>query len=227
MADAGMDYINRWVAVLPASQEVGPSSNFVKHLYGCFSMRWPRFLFPVLALFGCSPNFVDTTTPGGVPNLVEFAPKMWRMGQPPDAAAWKELAGRIAPNGEKVVVVKLNDDNEGSDDPATALGWTVLKFAMPPEDDKPWTIVVKPDVNLVTGAVAAILQAHMQGFVVVWHCSHGRDRTGLVSALVGKAMFGWTKDQMSANMTEHGFRWIDVDLSEYFLLDATKAPAQK
>ena len=39
---------------------------------------------------------------------------MWRMGQPPDEAAWTELALRISPNGEKVVVVKLNDEAEGS-----------------------------------------------------------------------------------------------------------------
>lgn len=188
-------------------------------------MRWPKFLLPLLALFGCSPSFVETTVPAGVPNLVQFAPGMWRMGQPPDVAAWKALAAVIAPNGEKVVVVKLNDDNEGSDDPATALGWTVIKDAMPPEDDKPWTIVIKPSVEQVTGAVAAILLAHSQGFVVVWHCSHGRDRTGLISALVGKAMFGWTKDQMAADMTKHGFRWIDVDLTEYFVLDAAKPPA--
>jgi hypothetical protein len=187
-------------------------------------MRWPKFLLPVLALLGCSPNFVDTTTPAGVPNLVQFAPKMWRMGQPPDVAGWRELADHIAPNGEPVVVIKLNDDVEGSDDPATSLGWTVRKFTMPPEDDQPWTILVKPDVNLVRGAVAAILLAHMQGFVVVWHCSHGRDRTGLVSALIGKAMYGWSKDQMAADMTQHGFRWIDVDLSAYFLEDAVPMP---
>ena len=54
------------------------------------------------------------------------------------AFAERKLAARIAPNGEKVVIVKLNDDVEGSDDPAVALGWTVLKFTMPPEDDKPW-----------------------------------------------------------------------------------------
>jgi protein-tyrosine phosphatase len=95
---------------------------------------------------------------------------------------------------------------------------------MPPEDDQPWTILVKPDVNLVRGAVASILLAHMQGFVVVWHCSHGRDRTGLVSALIGKAMYGWSKDQMAADMTQHGFRWIDVDLSAYFLEDAVPMP---
>ncbi len=180
-------------------------------------MRWPRFLLPVLALIGCSPQFVDTTTQAGVPNLVEFAPNMWRMGQPPNEAAWKELAGRIAPNGERVVIVKLNDEVEGTDDPAEAQGWTVVRDAMPPEDDKPWTIVVKRSVEQITTGVQAILDAHAKGLVVAWHCSHGRDRTGLVSALVGQKMFGWTKEQMEHDMTKHGFRWIDVDLTAYFI----------
>jgi hypothetical protein len=180
-------------------------------------MRVPSFLSFLLALVGCAPKFVDTTTPGGVPNLVQYAPKMWRMGQPPNEAAWKELATHIAPNGEKVVVVKLNDEVEGSDDPAEKLlGWTVVRIPIPPEDDKPWTIVLKPSVEDVHRAVQAILDAHANGFVVAWHCSHGRDRTGLVSALVGQKMFSWTRPQMEADMTNHGFRWVDVDLTAYF-----------
>jgi hypothetical protein len=180
-------------------------------------MRWPRFLFPLLALLGCNPQFVDTTTPAGVPNLEQFAPGMWRMGQPPDAAAWKELASRIAPNGEQVVIVKLNDDKEGSDDPAVALGWTVVKIPMPPEDDKPWTVFEKPSVKDVSSAVETIEAAHKQGKVVAWHCTHGRDRTSLVSAALGNSMFDWTEDEMESDMTKHGFRWVLPDLTLYFV----------
>lgn len=186
-------------------------------------MKLPKFLLTVLALFGCGLGFKETTTPAGVPNLEQVSPGMWRMGQPPDAAAWKELAGLIAPNGEKVVVVKLNDDNEGSDDLATALGWTVIKDAMPPEDDKPWTIVIKPTVDQVMGAVDDILKAHGQGSIVVWHCTHGRDRTSLVSAIRGQKMFGWTRQQMEKDMTAHGFRWVDVDLTAFFFEDVPGA----
>jgi protein-tyrosine phosphatase len=180
-------------------------------------MRLPKFVLAFLALIGCAGSFHDTTTPAGVPNLVQFAPGMWRMGQPPDEAAWKGLASAIAPNGEHVVIVKLNDDKEGSDAPATAMGWDVVNEAMPPEDDKPWTVVVKPSPDQVNGAVQAILDAHSKGYVVAWHCSHGRDRTGLVSALVGRKMFGWTKDQAWDDMIKHGFRWELPDLSAYFI----------
>lgn len=182
-------------------------------------MRLPKFLLVLLALVGCTPKFVDTTTPAGVPNLVEFAPKMWRMGQPPDDAAWKELAGRIAPNGEQVVIVKLNDEAEGTDDPAEALGWTVVRIPLPPEDDKPWSVLLKPEPQDVQRAVQTIFDAHQQGKVVAWHCSHGRDRTGLVSGLEGRKMFGWSKDQAWKDMLAHGFRWELPDLAAYWLED--------
>jgi hypothetical protein len=183
-------------------------------------VKLSKFLLPILALFGCGIGFHETTTPAGIPNLVNFAPRMWRMGQPPNAAAWKELAGRIAPNGEKVVIVKLNDGIEGSDEPALDLGWVLFNFPMPPEDDKPWTLAVKPSVEQVTGAVQAIYDAYQRGYVVAWHCSHGRDRTSLISALEGKKIFGWSRSQMEKDMTDHGFRWVDVDLTAYFLEDA-------
>jgi len=183
-------------------------------------MKLPRFVLSVLALFGCGFGFHETVTPAGTPNLVSFAPRMWRMGQPPNEAAWKELAARIAPSGERVVIVKLNDDEEGSDDPATTLGWKVLKFPMPPEDDKPWSVLIKPSVEQVMGAVQVIHYAWTQGYVVAFHCSHGRDRTGLVSALEGRKMFGWSRSQMEKDMTDHGFRWVDVDLTAYFFEDA-------
>jgi protein-tyrosine phosphatase len=176
------------------------------------------FLFILFALLpSCTSKFVDTTTPGGVPNLVQFAPNMWRMGQPPDAAAWKELASRIAPNSQQVVIVKLDDEVEGSDDPAEAMGWQVVRIPMPPEDDKVWTVLVKPNPTDVQRAVDTIVAAHAAGKVVAWHCVHGRDRTGLISALVGMKLFGWTKDQAWSDMLAHGFRWELPDLDAYWL----------
>lgn len=173
----------------------------------------------LLGLLGCTPQFVDTTTPGGVPNLVEFAPRMWRMGQPPTVAAWRELAARIAPHGESVVVVKLDDEVEGDDRPAEALGWTVVRVPMPPEDDKIWTVFEKPDPKMVGVAVATVLNAHTAGKVVVHHCVHGRDRTSLIAAIVGMKLFGWTKDQAWQDMLAHGFRWELPDLDAYWLED--------
>jgi hypothetical protein len=159
-------------------------------------------------------GFVDTVT-AGVPNLVQFAPGMWRMGQPPDEAAWKALALAIgAPS--RVIVVKLNDAAEGSDAPAGALGWTVLPYPLYPEDDKPWTVLEAPSKGDVDRAVEAIIEAHAVGYTVIWHCSHGRDRTGLISELVGRRMFGWTKGQGWDDMISHGYRWELPDLDAYW-----------
>lgn len=179
---------------------------------------WVCFCGVMLA--GCGiPKFVDTATPAGVPNLVEIAPGMWRMGQPPTPAAWRELAARIAPSGP-VVIVKLNDEHEGDDSPAEAFGgWQVVRIPIPPEDDKPWTIFEKPRREDVQRAVAAILDAHAKGRVVAFHCSHGRDRTGLTSALVGHKLFGWSKSQAWSDMLAYGFRWELPDLDAYWLED--------
>jgi protein-tyrosine phosphatase len=186
-------------------------------------MRVPRWLLAFLVFLGCTPKFVDTTTSRGVPNLVQFAPKMWRMGQPPTNAAWVELAGLIAPNGEKVVIVKLDDETEGSDNFAeTTLGWEVVRVPIPPEDDKPWTVLEKPKASDVLRARDAILVAHQAGKVVAWHCVHGRDRTGLLSALVGRKLFGWSKDYAWQDMLKHGFRWELPDLDTYWIEDVKK-----
>lgn len=187
--------------------------------------RLRAFFAALLAIIGCGiPKFVDTTTPGGVPNLVEFAPNMWRMGQPPNEGAWRELAARIAPNGQQVIVVKLDDEKEGDDSPAEKLlGWTVVRIPIPPEDDKVWTVLVKPNPDDVHRAVQTILDAHAKGLVVVWHCVHGRDRTSLISALVGMKLLGWTKDFAWKNMLAHGFRWELPDLDAYWIDDVQGA----
>src|ERR1019366_4464522 len=105
------------------------------------------------------------------------------------------------------------DYAEGSDEIADTIeGWEVVRIPMPPEDDKIWTVFVQPSKQDVQLAVDTIIAAHTAGKVVVWHCSHGRDRTGLISALVGMKMFGWSKSYAWNDMITHGFRWELPDL---------------
>lgn len=185
-----------------------------------------RWIAVVLAMLlgpfvpGCTPGFHDTTTPQGVPNLSQYIPGFWRMGQPPnDGAAWEELKILIAPNNENVTLVKLNDLAEGSDDyPQNVLRWNVLHVPIPPEDDKPWTVAELPDPRDVKRAVDALIMAHNRGDVVIHHCTHGRDRTSLIAALVGMR-FGWTKEEAWKNMLANGFRWELPDLSIYWAVD--------
>ena len=87
--------------------------------------------------------------------------------------------------------MKLNDDTEGPDTPPE--GWVLRKRPIPPEDDKPWSVVEKPDPKAVWAIVDEIVAAYTVGGVVIWHCSHGRDRTGLIAALVGMRLLGWSK----------------------------------
>lgn len=173
-----------------------------------------RFWAWLLSLIG-KPGFVETTV-HGVPNLTQIAPRLWRMGQPEDAVAWAYVAGTIT-NGRPVTVVKLNDDAEGSDAPAVGLGMTLIKAFLPPEDDKPWTVFVKPDPKEVRLIVQTIVDAYNRGDTVIWHCSHGRDRTGLIAALVCMKLFGWSKAFAWKNMLAHGFRWELPDLDAYWL----------
>ena len=92
---------------------------------------------------------------------------------------------------------------------------------MPPEDDKVWTVLVKPNPQEVQLAVQTIVDAHAAGKVVAWHCVHGRDRTGLISALVGMRLFAWSKDYAWKDMLSHGFRWELPDLDAYWVENVT------
>ena len=187
--------------------------------------RWPELVAAVAIVLGlvgvaswlsgcggtcvtsCLPRFVDSYS-SGVPNLERIAPRLWRMGQPPDAIAWQALRGYVSVDGGgPVVVVKLNDDAEGDDNPAVAQGWTVRKRPLVPEDDKPWTVLEVPSRASVHDAVDSVLDAYAKGATVLIHCVHGRDRTSLVSALVGRALWGWSKERGWRDMLIHGFRW--------------------
>ena len=172
-------------------------------------------VFAALLVFCGGCGYKDTYTPAGTPNLHTFAPGMWRMGQPPNSAAWDELRG-IVGRPMRVVVVKLDDDKEGDDTPTENLYWTLIKIPLPPEDNLPWTVLAIPAKADVLRAVDVILEAHASGATVIWHCSHGRDRTGLVSALVGRRLFGWTKEQGWKDMVDHGFRWELPGLDTYW-----------
>ena len=188
-------------------------------------MKFRTFWAAVLTLIGCgTPKFVDTTV-SGVPNLVEYAPGMWRMGQPTDASAWAYVYSRISKPNTPVLVIKLNDDKEGDDSSAASFpGWNLAKTPLPPEDDKPWTVFVKPDPGEVTGIVKMMRAAHEAGWIVVHHCTHGRDRTSLIAALFGMQELGWTKQQAWDDMIAHGFRWELPDLDAYWI---ENVPAKK
>jgi hypothetical protein len=124
----------------------------------------------------------------------------------------------VSKPGKLVYVFKLNDENEGSDNPAEPFaGWQVIRTPLPPEDDKPWTIFEKPNPREIAKITSMIAGYHQAGHVVIWHCTHGRDRTSLVGALVGMQLFQWSKDQAWKDMIAHGFRWELPNLDAYWI----------
>lgn len=168
----------------------------------------------MLALVGVGSEPFKPTLINGVPNLTAVAPRLWRMGQPESPAAWAFLVRVL---GDNVTVVKLNEDGEGLDTPLG--GWTLIRASIPPYDDRPWTVVERPDPAKVRAIVNTIVEAHRAGKTIVWHCTAGRDRTGLVSALVQMRLFDLSKSDAWADMLAHGFRWELLDLDVYWTLD--------
>jgi len=108
----------------------------------------------------------------GIPNLVRVDSNHWRSGQPTTPEAWSYLY-MIGVR----VVIKLNDDSEGSDDVATDAGLSVVKFPIPPFDGKnPFDGPSCAQLDQIQDAI------YLYGpHVVLWHCSHGQDRSGLVA----------------------------------------------
>jgi hypothetical protein len=186
-------------------------------------MRWP-FVASILALFGCG-GYQDTYTLTGIPNFHVFLPPqgpkagMYRTGLPPTPAAWDELRRLVAEPGRRVTKIVLHDTAEGDESPAEAFGWRVVWIPLPPEEDQPLSVLRKPLREDVERAVSTALEAHASGDVVVWGCKHDRDRGGLVSALIGRRLFGWSKEQAWKYALATGLRWELPDLDAYWLED--------
>lgn len=170
-------------------------------------------------LLGCGG--FRSTIDHGIPNLVEVAPRLYRMGQPADVMAWNHLASRIGEPGGRVLVVKLNSEAEGSDASVVDfIGWRLVVATIPPEENEPLSVLTKPDPVLVRKIVREIAEAYEHGDTVIWHCTEGRDRTGLITGLVGMRLLGWSKSQAWDDMISHGFRWELPALDAYWMEDA-------
>jgi Tyrosine phosphatase family len=172
-------------------------------------------------LFGC--GFKETLVEG-VPNLAQAFPgntRVWRMGQPVDDVAWAYVVSEVSPGQvtrpTRTLVIKLNDDVEGDDEPVNGYyGWHVVKVSLMPEEDKPWSVLQLPRASDVVKALQLADEAYRQGQVVIFHCTHGRDRTGLLVGLFGMRLLGWSKKQAWDDMVSHGFRWELPDLDLFF-----------
>jgi len=92
--------------------------------------------------------------------------------------------------------VKLNTEQEASDDEAKANGMEVIRLPMTLAQQT----VGKPDSNTLNAAVSAIQR---EGTFV--HCQHGKDRTGLVVGAYRVKVEHWTRMAAYEEMKAHGF----------------------
>jgi protein-tyrosine phosphatase len=155
-----------------------------------------------LLLTACSP----TTYTHGVPNLAQVDKGVWRSGQITTAEGWAYI--KAVSGAKRVHVVKLNFPGEGSDSLAVDAGYDVHVLSIEPEGDKDaWgslmqTLVLPDPVNLAKAE--KLLEGATPDDVVLVHCTHGQDRTGLVVGIYRLA-HGWTKDAAYAEMLQYGF----------------------
>ena len=168
------------------------------------------------------PCPTDTVDPfarctNGVPNLRAVVapgrPIVYRGGQP-TAEGWRYLQNEL----HVTDVVKLNgpveSNDQAEDQPARDLGLRVAVHTMPPVDygwdlRTPGQLREGPTLRQAAEAVAAIARATGPVYV---HCSHGRDRTGLIVGLYRVFVDHVDPALARAEMASAGYRPINRGL---------------
>ncbi len=171
-------------------------------------------LFAILGttlLFSCAAptqRSADIATqephPSPINNFqIVIADGIYRSGQPKGEADWNYLK-----NIGITTVVKLNQFSSDADEAvefsmAKARNIKVIPIYMQPEDFphnlNPWA---SPDLKDLMQAIEA-LEDRGNGKVLV-HCSHGKDRTGLVVAVYSVRNKNYCKDTAYKQMKDYG-----------------------
>ena len=126
----------------------------------------------------------------GINNLRVFGKNRYRGGEPtPVGWVWLKEQAHVDR------VIKLNDNSEGSDAPASALGMEVIYLPISPFEQ----LIFRPKYDDVVKAVDAI----REGTFV--HCKNGWDRSGLIVGCYRVWKENWAKDDAWAEMLLHGF----------------------
>lgn len=163
---------------------------------------WAALKQLVSLVFGRS----DTVLDHGIPNLVQVGPGLWRCGQPTTSAQWQYLKSIGITK-----VVKLNYDEEGSDQGAIDAGLTVHTFSIPPKNDLK-SVVEKPDYATIMAA-ELVMEG---GDGVLVHCTHGQDRTGTLVGVYRVKHDHWAKGDAWLEMLKHGFHPELVGLDAFW-----------
>lgn len=148
-------------------------------------------------LLSCSP----TVYVHGVPNLVKVHEGLYRSGQITTLDGWKYIASLGITR-----VVKLNFDEEGSDDDAIKIGLIVYSLSIEPRGDEDLfdniaNTFIRPDTSNVERAEEMI----ELGDGVLVHCTHGQDRTGYIIGRHRVLFNKWSTDDAYAEMLRNNF----------------------
>ena len=171
-------------------------------------------LLVALLTIGCSPMVYSH----GVPNLVEVGPGLWRSGQPTnDEVSWEYLRSFAGITD----VVKLNFGSEGSDSSASFVGIEVHSIPIQPAGDKDVIVsfvgtFVHPDIATLDTIERLIEVLVSNGRIVLVHCTHGQDRTGLVVGRYRVLHDHWTKDVAYLEMRQNNFHASLHGLHDYW-----------
>ena len=152
-------------------------------------MRTDELLMCVSAMWLCG---CTTFSPHGVRNFEQVEPWVFRGGQPtPDGWRFLVVDQRVR------VVVKLDEEHEGSDDYAAALGAKVIKF--------PISVRQQLGIDPIDMEAMMFIAAEAPRTGLYFHCLRGQDRTGLFGAVRRVVVDGWTKGQAEREMLDCGF----------------------
>jgi len=173
----------------------------------------------------------------GIPNF-QLVPEtkptkhlVYRGGQPTEEG-WAFLHDKL----QVTTIVKLNAPeeswNQGVDEPATRLGMRVVDLSIPPHDyglvpkslSEPFKAIPEAKIALAIATLAA--EDHGNVYV---HCTHGRDRTGLIVGLYRVLHEGWQAKDAYTEMNTEGFRPLNRNLREFWeeLLEHPEQPESK
>ena len=174
-------------------------------------MNYWRGLVPTLALFfsisiQADQSFADQTFFDELPNFHEVdANSLYRSGAPTP-----EGIRTMAKLNVRTVLDLRDDDPDGTRKEAQLARELGMKFISIPLNS-----FVKPRESTMN-SIAAILNDPTQRPLWV-HCTHGRDRTGLVIGLYRVFSQGVTPREAYYEMLDYGFRSLLLGLRLYYL----------
>ncbi len=161
--------------------------------------------FALILFTPISPTFARSVAEKSnpIPNFQKIHNDIFRGGRPGN-----EGVLYVKGLGVKTIINLESNDTEVEAETrfANSLGIRVLSF--------PMTGFTRTEEESVNGALAALADPNLRPILV--HCAHGKDRSGLVSALFRAEQDGWSPARAYQEMKNLGFHWFMFSLKKYF-----------